>query len=59
MTAFISYEKYVNIKSNFTIKFPPFDLLDINSLITWNSIRKIGLDIKKKESISIDYISAV
>lgn len=59
LTAFISYEKYCGNKEQLKIKYPPIDFLDINTLISWNDIRKLGISIKKNESIPIDILSVL
>lgn len=38
----IDFDCYVKNNSNRTFNYPPIDFLDINSLITWNNLKKLG-----------------
>lgn len=41
------------------MNLPPIDILDANSLITWNNMRKLGIASKRKESKYIDLTAGV
>lgn len=58
ISAFISYERYCGQAPIYQINYPSFNIIDVNSLLTWNNIRKLGLQIKKKECIPIDLVNA-
>ncbi|KAL4449595.1 hypothetical protein ABPG74_007418 [Tetrahymena malaccensis] len=54
LSALISYESYLGLKPKHLINTPSINLLDIKSIKTWQQMRLLLNQIKKKETMMID-----